>query len=266
MSKATGAASSFWDLSVDVPAAVVDPNTIGIASNLDPIHVIQLAVDCGMEHIVQRDGLAFECEVQTAQTMVSHPEAFFTHPLNVIFGSPSGADHFVDFGVTCGSDEKKKNVLFQFEAFLKGLTGARSIREEAMMIADELYTNGAKNGAPLVGHTDPSLIIPGSVQFVARSDKSRLVLGCIDTYGALDITIMLKRIQTCLTNGVAQSINQNQRFGAGIGSFMVFSSAISMYIAVDRGRKSVVLCSLPLSKRLKETINIPKNLHTLTRG
>lgn len=254
------------DLSSLDPAQPVSPNTIGIASSLEPKDVIELAVSCGMSHIVQRDGLAFESEVRLARAMLDDPRAYFVQPLDMIFGMDSSAEHFIDFSVMCGPDEKKKNVLFQLEAYLRGLTGTRSIREEAMMVADELYTNGARNGAPIIGPVDPDQIKPGWVQFVARADGSRLVLGCIDSYGALDITMMMKRIQTCFANGVAQSINQNQNAGAGIGSYMVFNAAMSMYVAVERGRKTVVLASLPLSKRLKETIMLPKNLHILTYG
>ncbi len=264
MPKRDGAAT-LWDLSAGAPNERVEPDTIGIASSLEPQDVIHLVAECGMEHVVQRDGLAFEREVQLARMMVMEPAEFFSAPLDAIFGADAGTDHFIDFAVTCGPDEKKKHVLHQLEAYLKGLTGARSIREEAMMVADELYTNGAKNGAPIVGPVDASQVKPGWVRFIARADGMRLVLGCIDSYGALDAAVMVRRIQSCFKDGVAQSINQSQGGGAGIGSYMAFNAAMSMYVAVERGRRTIVLCALPLSKRLKETINLPKNFHVLTR-
>ena len=255
-------AAAIWDLSQGTPEEPVEPNTIGIAGSLEPRHVIDLHVDCGMDHIIQRDGLAFDKEVELAQSMISDPQRFLREPLSTIFGnSPS---EFVDFEVSCGPNDKKKDILLQFETFLAGLRGARAIREAALLIADELYTNGVKNGTPIQGNVNAGKIRQDWVRFVARADNDRLVLGCIDSYGALDITMMTKRIQTCFANGVAQSINQNQNAGAGIGSFMVFNAVASLYIAVECKRQTIVLCAMPLGKRLKETVDLPKNLHTLT--
>jgi hypothetical protein len=258
--------AAIWDLSQSRPEKPVEPNTIGIAASLRPEDVIDLHLECGMEHIVQRDSISFESEVLLAQNMVSEPAEFFERPLDQIFGVQEAADHFVDFSISCGPDERKNIMLHQFESYLKGLPGTRSIREDALMIADELYTNGAKNGAPIIGPVDPGAIRPGVVQFVARSDGRRLVLGCIDSYGALEITMITKRIQACFAQGVARSINQNAMNGAGIGSYMVYTTAMSMYIGVHRGHKTIVLCALPLSKRIKNMAALSKNLHTLIKG
>lgn len=261
MRKKSGA---ILDLSRNEPAGAVDHDTIGLTSSLPPKDVINLHVNCGLSHIVQRDGLAFETEIQLAQDMIAKPKAFIERPLDMIFGLETHGN-FTDFSVLGSADENKKHTLHQLQAYIHGLTGARSIRDEAMLVADELYTNGAKNAAPLVGPVDPEEIRPGWVRFVARSDGRRLVLGCIDSYGLLEITMITKRIQKCFENGVAGSIKYGAG-GAGIGSFMVFNACTSLYIAVEKGQRTIVLCALPLNKRLKETINLPKNLHTLVVG
>ncbi|MEK7355834.1 MAG: hypothetical protein AAB250_05265, partial [Bdellovibrionota bacterium] len=158
-------------------------------------------------------------------------------------------------------DERKSNTIDQFDAYLKALSGVRPIRDEAMMIADELYTNGAKIGF------DPSrlskgavLVRPGIVEFFARSDGMRLVLGVRDSYGLLKFEQVLSRIAKCFEEGMAGSIKQGEG-GAGIGSFMVFNACISYYAGVERGKRSVVCVSLPVGIGRREGNAIPKNIH-----
>jgi hypothetical protein len=240
----------------------VEPGSIGVAQGLTPKHVIDLNVDCGVNHIVQSDSFDFARELDVARAMTQNPQDFFNDPIRMLFPS---SDHVTMelFKHRVGSDQNKKDVLLQVETFLGTLKGTRSVRDEAMIVADELYTNGAKNTGNFYDVNAPD-VRPGWVEFIAAADDKRIVLGCIDSYGALEISNITKRIQKCLQDGVSASINQNQNAGAGIGSYMVFSSSYSMYIGVKEGQKTIVLCAFPLGVRHKEMMNFTKNLHTLS--
>ena len=255
-----------WDLTQGfVPQAPAAAGTIGIGVSIAPNEVIDLKVDGGLDHIVQKDSLAFDQEMVCAREIVSSPCSFLDRPLEVIFGREQPESIFTDFRETVVAGEKKKAVLARLDEFLHGLTGARAIRDDAMMVADELFTNGAKNGAPLVGEVDAASVNAGEIHFVARGDGRRLVLGCIDSYGTLEVGALTRKIQGIYRKGVASSINHGPG-GAGIGSYMVFNSSISLYLGVEKGRRTVVLCSLPLSMRVKETITLSKNLHVVEIG
>ncbi len=260
MSKSS--AARILNLNQPMASQSVDPGSIGVAQGLSPKHVIDLNVDCGVNHIVQSDSFDFARELDVARAMVQSPNEFINDPLCMLF--PSTDKTKLDtFNHRVDSNQNKKQVLFQVESFIATLKGTRSVRDEAMIVADELYTNGSKNSGTLYNPNSPD-VRPGWVEFIAAADNKRLVLGCIDSYGALEISMITKRIQKCLQDGVSASINQNQNAGAGIGSYMVFTSSYSMYIGVKEGQKTIVLCAFPLGVRHKEMMNFTKNLHTLS--
>ncbi len=254
------AAPKILDLSQTMPDGAVARHTIGVAAGLGPGDVIALNVECGLDHIVQRDGLLFDAELRTAQGMITKPRQFMDRPFDMVFGVESLIPTLC---IQTKADVKKRTVLGQFSDFLETVSGIRAVREDAMMIADELYTNGSKNAAPLIGKHDPAKVKPGWVQFMAHADNDRLVVGCIDSYGALDVTMITSRVLRCFRNGVAGSINETGA-GAGIGGFMVFNSSSSFYIAVDKGQRTIVMCTLPLRMRNKNLIDLPKHFHSLT--
>jgi hypothetical protein len=260
MSKSS--AARILNLNQPMASQAVDPGCVGVAQGLSPKHVIDLNVDCGVNHIVQSDSFDFARELDVARAMAQNPLEFFKDPIRMLFPSSDHAtmEHFKH---RVGADQNKKQVLIQVEQFIATLKGTRSVRDEAMIVADELYTNGAKNSGTLYDPNAPD-VRPGWVEFIAAADDKRVVLGCIDSYGALEISNITKRIQKCLQDGVSASINQNQSAGAGIGSYMVFASSYSMYIGVKEGEKTIVLCAFPLGVRHKEMMNFTKNLHTLS--
>ena len=255
-------AALILDLNQNAPNKAVSPNTIGTAQGLDPKAVIELNLHKGVNHIVQQDSYDFTREFDIAMSMTTEPEKFMIDPLAVIFDpklDPSGLQRF---GHRCNSNDNKKYVLTLLDDFLGQIKGARTVREDALVVADELYTNGAKNSGTLYDKNNTD-VRPGWVEFVAGSDGKRLVLGCIDGYGLLEISMITKRIHRCLQDGVAASINQAKGAGAGIGSYMVYSSSFSMYIAVQPGKKTIVLCTFPLGLRHKDLMLLTKNFHTL---
>ena len=155
-------------------------------------------------------------------------------------------------------------VLSKFEEFLISLPGTSAIRDSAFTVADELFTNGIKNAWPEGSNrrtTRPTL--DGEVQFFARSDGKRLIIGCRDNFGLLGFAKILARIQMCYENGVAESISQSEG-GAGIGSFMVFNSSVSYYAAVSPGNHTVVCVALPLGISARKLSKLSKNIHLVT--
>ncbi|MES2857313.1 MAG: hypothetical protein V4692_15695 [Bdellovibrionota bacterium] len=219
---------------------------------MEPSEVIRFMLEEQVRHIVQKDGPCFEAELSDLHALIDHPMETICGPVT---------DGVVEFNEISAYDDKKSKILGPFEEFLKTVKGARGIRDEAMMIADELFTNGAKNGwDPPRLTKDSKPVRPGVVEFFARAGNGRLVLGCRDTYGQLGFDQVLLRIRRCFEEGIAQSISQGQG-GAGIGSFMVFNSCISYYASVEKGKRTVVCVALPLGTKQGETSSLPKNIH-----
>ena len=237
--------------------------TIGVVKAMRASDVVRLARISNFSHVVQKDGLAFENEMKTSQAMSENVTQFMRDPLSVIFGpQPSGPSRESMF-VTNPVTEKKTKTLDLFEEFVLGIKGARRIREQAILVADELYTNAMKIGHPHQKMSTTHFAREGTVEFFAEHDGKRLILGCRDSFGELGFGQVLGRIAQCFERGVVHSINQGEG-GAGIGSFMVFNTCISYYCGVDKGRSTVVCVALPLGVSDEELAALPKNIHLVS--
>ena len=237
--------------------------SIGVVESLEAVDVVRLANNSKFSHVVQKNGMAFDSEMLTAAAMTGNVLEFLRDPLAIIFGpqpeeGPRDALH-----ISNPVHEKKTGALDQFEEFLKSIKGARRIREQALLVADELYTNAIKMGHPHEKMSTATFARAGTVEFFAEHDGNRLVLGCRDSFGELGFGQVLTRIAHCFDKGVVHSIN-NGSGGAGIGSFMVFNTCISYYCGVDKGRTTVVCVALPLGVSDDELPSMPKNIHLVS--
>lgn len=241
-----------------------EPGTIGVVEALQAGDVVRLAHSSKFSHVVQKTGLAFEREMATAQVMTEDLALFMKDPIRVILGAPQEGEaprqtlHLVN-----NAWDKKAESLERFEAFLGTVKGARRIRDQAQLVADELYTNATKVGRR------HAMIAPnikqrgGTVEFFAESDGERLIIGCRDSYGELSFNQVLDRLTLCFENGIVNSIKQGEN-GAGIGSFLVFNTCVGYYCAVESGRATVVCVALPLGVSDDELAGLPKNIHLVS--
>lgn len=254
---------------VDIPHTDLDKSNskgvIGLAASLKPEQIIQLVHETGVCHVVQKSGLEFDKEMAAAKRLIQSPQDFFDSPLDVILGeSSSESAARADFSVQSTADEKKGKTLRLFEGFLKGVRGTSAIVDQALMAADELYTNASKNAWSeshklFVGKPERG----GSLEFFARADGRRLAFGCRDSFGEIDIFALVARIHGCFQKGVAGSIHHGAG-GAGIGSYMVFNSALGYYVGVEKGKQSIVCVTLPLGVGNREQTELPKNIHLVS--
>lgn len=234
-------------------------DAIGVVSSREPFQVVELVRSSPLQHIVQSDGPRFESECRTAETMLTDPGHFLSHPLDAILGP--GVQARTQFSITVEASAKKSGPLSEFNKYLLALDESTTLNETALMAADELYTNASKNAWPADGALfQGPAVNAGTIDFFAAADDEVLAIGCRDSFGLLDIRTALGRIKTCYEQGVADSIRWGSG-GAGIGSFMVFDASLSYYAAVDQGRTSLICITLPLRRRLG---GAPKNIHLLS--
>ncbi len=238
--------------------------TIGVVEALPAKDVVHLAHKSNFSHIVQKDGLAFELELETAKSMVENVEQFLADPIKIIFGeAKEGDSERVSLKVVAASSDKKSLTLDKFEEFVAKIKGARRIREQALLVADELYTNAMKLGQRHALISPDVATRVGTVEFFAESDGTRLVIGCRDSFGELGFGQVLGRISQCFEKGVVHSINQGDG-GAGVGSFMVFNNCVSYYCGVEKGITTVVCVALPLGVSEMDLAGLPKNIHLVS--
>jgi hypothetical protein len=251
------------ELKPGMPPPQTRPNTIAIGEGLSPKEVINAVREGHISHVVQKTAPHFDSELALAHLMIENPGAFLRDPIQAIVGRPWKTEGALYLQVETSVEEKKSRVLGQFENFLKAISGTKTIRDAALLVADELYTNAARNGF-LDGKRGEGPVRDGAVEFSAFIDGGRLVFGCIDSFGELSLTRVIGRIGAVSDQGVAEAIQRNT-VGAGIGSYMVFSNVMSYYIGVATGNRTVVMGAMPLGIGARAGSELPKNIHLLSQ-
>ncbi len=239
--------------------------------------ILQMCLNKKIRHFVQKSNLAHAQEIALAQKMAKDPDKYFSFPLSAIFGqeNPDEASEKKLQGVffDINNPTDKFNVLAQIENYIKGLTKASSLLYEVLNTADELFTNAIYN-APYMDFNNENPGVERDFRNVridsskrpymfVGNDGARIVLGCKDQFGTLNVERLLARIKKCYDSDLSNVINYSSG-GAGIGAFMIFESAASVYIGVKQGIQTLVCCSFAYKLSSASRSQLPKNLHIYT--
>ena len=245
------------------------------SEDLSPEEVIQHSVTCGLSQICQTNGPAFETELNTSSIMLNDPQKFIDCPVSSILSPKSASkateSRLTQFSATFQKASEKIGHLDAFRFHLIQAGRSESLVSDASLAADEMFTNAIFN-APFVDlktHHNPGIDrADASIQM--NSDRSarlfmghlndRLVVGCSDPYGSLDVARLLARIQDCCLRGVSNTIRLGAG-GAGIGSYLVYNTGSAYYVGVQHGRATVVCSAIQWQWSSRKRSEALKNLH-----
>ena len=249
---------------------------IGVSRTLQPDlvvnHVLTEHVDC----VVQEGNPFFSTEVGAAAIICGSPKDFFKFPVSTTLSpnelNKKSEQKMMRLFASFKEPSEKTKLLNDLNHEARTLSRSESFVSEAAMVADELITNAIFN-APFVSDENRSgadrslrtLISKDqkNSEFFVATDGDRLILGCRDPFGGLDINYLLNKVYRCYVQGVDKNINMGHG-GAGIGSFMVFNTGASYYLAVEKGKQTIVCASLPLKMSGSKRSLLPKNLLSVT--
>ena len=258
----------------DDPSNLNTTAPIVVCDSLGSEYVLSLFSRSKIQHIIQKSNLNHQSEIQISATMLQSPDQFRQFPLSTILGvhnpTSDSEAQLAEVNHQLSHPDEKSLVLDQIEKWVAESNHQRSIANDVRLIADELISNSIFN-APYVdfensfsGPTrDKNKISIDPAKkprvFIGR-DHDRLIVGCQDFYGTLNVNRVIERIRICYESNPGQVMNFGTG-GAGIGSFMVFDSCSSLYIAVEVGVSTTICCALPLKMSAVRRKKIPKNLH-----
>ena len=228
-------------------------------------------------HLVQPGGMAFEKELSSAAYLLKNEEMYYSFPVATILDAQQVGikreAELIKFDRRFSNDSEKIELQIALEEMLKKNINSRALLTEIVGVSDELITNVLYN-APHVPADNSTSGIQRTTQgvkldkgktgrLVCGMDNERVVVGCEDPYGALNLSAMLGRLQKCYQDGVADSMNTGPG-GARIGMFLMFNSATSFYAGVIPGEKTSVFCVFPYKMNNKKRNLEPFNLHVFT--
>ncbi len=274
------AKSQIWQQSVDEEFNdPVDSACVGVGQNLQPENVLHLATDLGFSHVCQKEGHAFDKEMSTAEMLVGNADAFIEFPIASVF-SPNDLNAGSERSRLCvehlfNSSHQKRVVIEDMTKAAQDKALSQTIIDDIVVVTDELFTNAMFN-APFVDintqknpginrHTDEVKYADGKVgRIFMAQDENRLLIGCHDPYGTLDLKRYLNKIKATYVRGPAATMNFGPG-GAGIGSYIIFNAGASLYFGVCPGRATVLACIIPLGMSNRKRMQLPKHLHWFQR-
>lgn len=252
----------------------VDWAKVSISEEADVVSSINLALDGDVEHICHLGHPFLSEGVNSAALLLKNSSAISSYPLSTAL-RPEDAGALTEqalclYEAKFVESDQKTQLMDDLQAVLLKKNVIPTIASDVLNIADELFTNAVYN-APFVDFENNSVGIqrhganirmhPGKEgRLILGADESRIVIGCRDTYGTLNLIKLFTRIKSCYEKGVAANINMS-RGGAGIGSYMVFHAAMSYFAVVDQGLQTTICCTLPLKMSGRTRAELPKNLH-----
>lgn len=248
---------------------------IAIRDMLLPGEVISEAIAQNVSHVCQASHPYFIQDLNVAALMLGRPEIFIQNPIASILSTTTvqqqaTSDKHKILEFVFDRAEQKMSLMQRVEVALSAMTVSASVMSDALIIADELFTNAVYN-APFVdldntrhgaSRDDQSTKMhEGKFGiFFMGSDTNRVVLGCRDMYGSLNLQKLFARIHKCYDTGIAESMNMSGG-GAGIGSFMVYNAASSYFVVIEEAVSTMICGVLPLKMGSSRRQELPKNLH-----
>lgn len=258
--------------------AYLNWDKIAVREKIFPGEVMNEALGQKVSHICQTSHPYFVEDLNVAAVMLGCPDIFRQNPVSSILNTASTdfrqLDQKIIFEFEFNAAKQKSQTLQGVENALIKKSVPASIVSDAVIVADELFTNAVFN-APFV---DLENTLPGAsredqnvkmhdgkfAKLFMGADTSRLVIGCVDMYGTLNMMKLFSRIQKCYNNGVSESMNMSSG-GAGIGSFMVYNAAASYFSVVEERVSTMICCALPIKMSNRARLALPKNLHYILK-
>lgn len=251
------------------PAAITEVN------QASPEEVLELALSNNVHHVCHSNRFDFKSEMEASRLFLSHPDLFFKFPISFVLApNEAGAQKESElrmFQIDFTSSVEKTEILKSVEASLRGENCRQSLADDIIQVTDEVFTNAIYNApaASLDGQLDPGVSRFGNnVEMTQRKfgrislglTADRILVSCTDQYGSLHIRKFLNKIKNTLQHGPGATMKFGSG-GAGIGSYMIFSSAMSLYLGVLNSKQTTVACVFPRKMSHKQSADLGKNIH-----
>ena len=245
-------------------------DSVLICEKAGPEDVLRYVLEKNITQIVQRTNPDYQNEFKSSIAMMDAPVSFFDFPLATILTpdhvSAEAEKSLRQLEIPFFSSDEKETILDLIGQYMHSLAGSVTLESDVRLVADELFTNAIYNAGfqKIPGGADRSESIvldkKQTCRLLVGSKDDRLVLVCEDLFGSLNILKLLARIKKCYEEGAHNAITWDKA-GAGIGSYLIFQSCMSVYYAVEENERTMVACVFPLRKGMRARSEIGKGVH-----
>ncbi len=245
-------------------------DSILLCDHVSPQEVLRYAVEENISQIVQEANPFSAKEVLSSFAMMDAPLSFFDFPLATILTPDSisveSEKKLRQLNIPFYASDEKEEILDVIGQYMRSIAASGVLEADVRLVADELFTNAIFNAGfqqtPGGAARTNSIVLNDkqTCRLLVGAQDDRLVLVCEDLFGSLNILKLLTRIRKCYEEGAYNAITWDKA-GAGIGSFLIFQSCISVYYAVQENERTMIACVLPLRKGAKARSEMGKGIH-----
>lgn len=245
-----------------------DAQQIVIGHSMENGQLMNLVVEKGVRHVVQMPNQDFARQVSFTAHVMNNSKEFFENPRHhliqlgsksLLEGEAQCHEYHLEIPFT-----KKELLLEKIYQDLQGIPRSTSIRDSAVLVADEMIMNVTKDAPMYFEKNFPKQSVKNrhAKLFIAW-DAQRLLIWTEDDFGSLAVDKMIGRLQECYNSEqITPLLAEGQ--GAGLGCKMIFDMSVSMSVLVKPGQKTVFCAVLPLGMSNRKIQGLPKNLQILT--
>jgi hypothetical protein len=213
--------------------------------------------------------------MQSTKCILAAKERYFKFPIATILTpeelSRESEHALIALERNFDSSSQKHDVLTAMTNAMQTRAFPQTVIDDVVAISDELYTNAIFNAPfvdkntyknPGISRTSSEVKLTGGkfARMFLAHDENRLVVGCEDPFGTLDLERFLQKVRSTYQRGPAASINFGPG-GAGIGSYIIFNAGSSLYFGVNPGVASLICCVIPLGMSNRKRMQLDKHLH-----
>ncbi|MDZ4660768.1 MAG: hypothetical protein SGJ18_04040 [Pseudomonadota bacterium] len=235
-----------------------------LVKDLPADEVIKIITVSQVGHVVQKNGVDFELEKQFVDGVKLNSLNYFSDPLKAILGSTLINQLHIKFKESV----QKKETIEKVKVWVSNIRGASRIQDSIYLIVDELFTNAIYNALPFFVGLRDSLDRKEKVDLTDRKaceifvghNEHRLILGCSDSFGSLNLEKLSNQLLNTYAKGIAGSIKYGKN-GAGIGCRLMFDNCINFYLGVRENEQTIVALGLPIGPNARAIDINFKNIH-----
>lgn len=226
--------------------------SIEYRDNLEPQVVVQNFISSGAGHLIQDNLELTELKLRILKPNFENAKSFLSEKL--ILNDPD-----LKWIYTFGRENSKDHLLQSIQAYLESQAFNQSFIESILICLEELFMNStldAPEAAKKLGYP----IENSRVHFSLSIRDSLCWLSCWDSYGALDVSKFVNRLNFVYQQGAGPAMNRGPG-GAGLGCMILFENCMSLALASAPSLGTRFVCFLPVRSNGKKRASLKKSLH-----
>lgn len=226
--------------------------SIDFREGLEPQMVVQNFIASEVSHLIQDNLELTELKLRVLRPHFENPNLFLSE-------QTIKSDPYLKWIYTFETKNSKEQLLQSFHGYLEAQSFSQSFVEATLVCLEEFFMNSTID-APAEAKKRGYSMENSRVHFSLSIKESLCWLSCWDSYGALDVSKFLQRLNFVYQQGAGPAMNRGPG-GAGLGCMILFENCMSLALASSPHLGTRFVCFLPVRSNGRKRASLKKSLH-----